>query len=185
MVQNSHVQITSALLEKFSHKSFIDGKPAGRKVFYLDLKDNEIKEGKINVLGTIKGYYSEKMENYLKKNIEGKFGEVAKKAIDYANGKIKQFEIDFGTVKSFFLYSILRSNLIVNSVNNGRSELQKILLPPITHEEILLHPEAAEGAFADCFVSIFINDSNVDLVIPKNCTYQVAYKSGNACVFCQ
>lgn len=183
MAQKSHIQITKALLKNFSHKSFIDGKPEGRKAFYLDLKDNQIKEEKINVLGTEEGYYSAEMENYLNKNVESKFGEIMKNALDYTNGKIGQFPINSVIIKTFFLYSILRSNYIFNKVNNDRSKLAKLLLPPISHEEILLHPEAAEGAFSDCFANIFFNDSTTDLVITKNCVYQVAYKSGNACAF--
>jgi len=183
MAQKSHIQITRALLKNFSHKSFINGKPEGRKAFYLDLKDNQIKEEKINILGTEEGYYSAEMENYLSKNVESKFGVIMRNAFDYTNGKIERFTIDSVIIKTFFLYSILRSNYIFNKVNNDRSALAKLLLPPISHEEILLHPEAAEGAFSDYFANIFFNDSTTDLVIPKNCVYQVAYKSGNACAF--
>ena len=68
MEVKSHVQMPKGLMKAFSHRT-----ENGRCVYYLDLKDMEIKEEKINALGAIEGYFDKNSELILDRLYESPF----------------------------------------------------------------------------------------------------------------
>lgn len=182
----SHIQINKAILKNFSHKclEYKNDKPCKYdKVFYLDFSDTEIKKEDIKELGTSFGYYSSDMETYLSK-IEGLFGDEMKKAKNYTKNKIDKLEIKFDPVIKFAAFLVLRSQYILDEVN--KPTIYTTLLnmfgknPIKPHEEILKHPEIAINYLKNRFiVNLFENMSDVELVTPKNCIYEMCYVENN------
>jgi len=167
---NSHIQITRALLDKFSHKT-----KEGRKVYFLDLTDNQIKEEKTRLLGAKLGYYSEDVERFLG-TIERGFGEATKRIIKSIQQNSDVFELtekDILYIKYFFHYMLIRSNYFLSIVREGRI-FAKIFNGFYTTNNIIRFTEDFEGSpFNQCYVNLLKNVSNTEFVIPKNCYYNM------------
>jgi len=185
---NSHIQIPKAILRNFSfreYKTNENGRIVKRDVVYfLDLNRQVIQKGNIKSLGTVEGYYSAEMENYLGTYVEGPLGSLMKDAKQFHQDKISKYEIDYNIIKNFARYAFLRSGLVLNKVNKPNAV--KSALGALgyntekTQEDLLKHPEALQGIFDNYDVNVFENNSAVDLVAPRNCIYDMRHdKSGN------
>jgi hypothetical protein len=167
----SHIQITKSLLGGFSHNS-----NEGRKVFYFDIQDKKIKEEKISKLGTEKGYYSGELEEYLNKNIESKIGDVAKRFKEFGKQKDGDLIItseDNVNIKRFFLYSLIRSSLIVRHAN--KASIIAPLLGGYKANDVIpfIINNKIDDPFENYFTNILLNESSVEFVIPRNCIYSL------------
>ena len=184
---NSHVQIPKAIMKNFSFKEIElneDNKPVKcDMVYYLDIKCQAVKTGNIKSLGTIEGYYSPDMEEFLGTRIEGPLGDLMKNAWRFYQDKISQYNINDNSVIDFAHYAFLRSKLVLNEVN--KPDIVKDFLQSVgyntekTQEDLLMHPEALNGIFDNYVVKVFENHSAVDLVVPRNCIYYMERTSGH------
>lgn len=168
---NSHIQITQAILKGFAHRS-----EDGYKVFYLDLSDNNIKEEKINKLGTELNYYDADVEKFLNDEVENKIGELIKQMKDFEKGKYVKFiftpEIHV-IIRRFFKYSFIRSTKIVK-IANKKSELASVLGLCTTNNIIKFVDDSILDPFYNSYDSdIIINSSKVEFVAPRNCFYSI------------
>jgi len=154
----SHIQISKSILKKYSHTT-----PDGKKVRYLDLSDNCIKESKINELDTALDYYSEEAENKLRDEAETPFGDIAKLLIEFQEKKIDEITLtkeDNNTILKFLNYAYLRSQHILKEANKYDN---------YTHDEIIM---GTQSNFFSGRMSHFIsNKTKLNFVIPKNCFY--------------
>ena len=171
---NSHIQITKAILKNFSrhHEEHRE-----KRIYYLDLKDGEIKTGNPKKVGVKKGYYSEKLENDLSKYVESDFITVVNKVREFARNKkqgmILQFS-DIDKIKQFFVYSILRSPYMLKEVNKKLLSCGIV----ISHENLIRTIQYDNELRRYCIeyvneyvVTICENKSNLNFVVPMNCFY--------------
>lgn len=186
----SHVQIPKTILEKFSFSEIEfneNNKPVPIDFVYcLDLDRKTIIKENIKTLNTIEGYYSSDMETFLS-IIEGQTGEIKKEAKRFYNDKISQYNIDQDMVKNFARFAFLRSKLALNEANKPTNVSYMLNLLGYntnkSHEDLLMHPEALQGAFDNYDVTVFENHSNVDLVVPRNCIYNSEFSCRNVVWF--
>jgi hypothetical protein len=179
---NSHIQITKALLRKFSHKTVETnefGTNTVDKVYYLDLTDNKIKEEKINILGTEKGYYSDEVERFLCDDVESKLGEIIKIASEFQRGKSNLFILSPKhkiNIVNFFRFCLIRNENLIKEVN--RNSVFSQLVGGYTKNYLLsnINLVDVELLFNGYFPNLLINTSNVELVIPRNCFYSAMVK---------
>ena len=183
---NSHVQIPKTILEEFSFREIEFNKnnqPVPIDFVYcLGLDCKAITKENIKTLNTIEGYYSSEMETFLS-IIEGQTGEIKKEAKRFYNNNISQYNINQDMVKNFARFAFLRSKLTLNEANRptNASYILNILgyNTNKSQEDLLMHPEALQGAFDNYDVTVFENHSKVDLVVPRNCIYNSEFICGN------
>ena len=183
---NSHVQIPKAILKNFSFRKIEfneNNKPIPiHFVYFLDLDSKTIKKENIKTLDTIEGYYSSDMETFLS-TVEGQTGELKKDARRFFEDKIPQYDIDHNMVKKFARFAFLRSKLALKEANRPTSVSYMLNLLGYntnkTQEDLLMHPEALQGAFDDYDATVFENHSKVDFVVPRNCIYNSKFNCGN------
>lgn len=176
MVENSHIQITKGILKGFAFKT-----DDGFKVHYLDMKDLEIKEAKIKLLGSKKFYYNESNEKYLG-GIETKFGEVATKIKNFEKNKIKHITLnknDLQDIKNFFEYTFIRSEKVLQEVNKY-SVVSKII-GDINHNlliDMTKENKKVLSYFNEFKINIIINKTTANFVVPRS-VYYVLKKASN------
>ncbi|MDD3041067.1 DUF4238 domain-containing protein [Bacteroides sp.] len=163
----SHTQIPKFLLKGFSHKT-----KDGQKVFYLDLDDLLVKEGKINQLGTVVGFYNKEIEDFLNKNVERPFADLLVEFNEYAKEKRKPLTIsrkDNDIIRRFMRYCLLRSDYFLAQVNT-QSKLS-FLVGGYTHNDVLAHVDffSSNDFLENYNATILINHSDIEFVTLKNC----------------
>ena len=168
MEVKSHVQMPKGLMKAFSHRT-----ENGRCVYYLDLKNMEIKEAKINELGTIKGWYDPMSEAILAQMYESPFIQATQKLREFSQGKLTTYtfspEVE-EVFKNFIKVSMLRCNSTRTSAE--KSSLTARFLPdafkglyiPVVHATI---PEF--DIFNGYRFNCLVNRSNLPFVAPRNC----------------
>ncbi|MCL2396792.1 MAG: hypothetical protein FWC93_01875 [Defluviitaleaceae bacterium] len=184
---NSHVQIPKSIMKNFSHlqieKNEKNQPVKMEYVYFLDLSDQTIKKESIKKLDTVFGYYSQDTEEFLRDYVEGPVGDLMKNARLFHQGKTSPLTFDVNAMKNYICYALLRSQLVLNEVNrpSATKELLEALghNSTITHEKILMHPEALAGAFDNFSANTFENNTDVEFVVPRNCTYYTHYRDGN------
>ncbi len=175
-VINSHILITRGLLKGFSFKE-----SDGEKVWYLDLKDNQIKKEKIKKLGTSQFYYDLNAEKTLS-SIENKFGNTIVKIRDFSNKKLNNIEIyyeDFKNIKEFFVYSIFRSEKNIKRIND--KSLTAVLQEISPNFIIDFIKYRGSNVFKNFKPNLIINKSNAEFVIPRNVIYEARNSSEKHC----
>lgn len=171
---NSHIQLPKFIMKNFSRKT-----RDGFKVFYLDLKDNSIKEEKIKRIGTEKDYFSPNIEKFLSDNIESNIGEVCKKLKEFRKGKRKEISISYKeeeSIKKFLKYSLIRSSRVIRTVNEA-SDISSLIGGYSANDMLsLVNFEKADNFFEDYRVDILENRTKVDFVISRNVFYSLMVK---------
>lgn len=116
---NSHVILPKSILDRFSHR-----KKEGDYVYYLDLNDKKIKEKKSRLLGTLKYYYTDKIEDELDRKFESKIGEVIKDIEDsiFKNHQRELTDLDYiKIIRDFFKITKLRDPQFLEHFNKDIS----------------------------------------------------------------
>lgn len=174
--RNSHIQVTQAIL-----RAFAESTSDGRQVWYMSLQDCTIQREKTRILGTAPNYYSDNTEDFLKREIEGKVGEVfklfrkfsrASSKANVASSISKQLGANQEIIKRFFVYSLLRSKRILERIKN-QSVYAQFIEGGITPDMVLSLPAPAFMYFADFRVSLCINKTQVEFLIPFSCVYTI------------
>lgn len=168
MEVKSHVQMPKGLMKAFSHRT-----EGGKCVYYLDLKDMEIKEGKIGKLGTIEGLYGPIGEAILDRLYESPFFHATQNIRKFSQGKIATYTFtpqDEAAFKSFIEMSMLRSNTTRASAESSSFTARffpsafKSLLIPVIHATL-----SDLDIFSGFRFNCLINRSSLPLVAPRNC----------------
>jgi hypothetical protein len=140
----------------------------------LDLKTNKITEEKINELGTIEDYFTEKAEDFLCKNIEQPFGRIAAKVKVFEKKKIQTLTInkeESEAILRFFHFAWIRSEKILSEINK-HSTVAQFLGDYKTEDLFILN----QNFFSKYKVNILLNRTDINFVLPKNCFFQVFSK---------
>ncbi len=167
--KNPHVQITRSLLRAFSERT-----EDGKQVWYLDFSDWQIKQAKINELGTKPFYYSQVMEDFLSKYVENKVGDLFAKLRGLSkSGNLNSFKLkdqDIKNIRIFFAYCLLRGDSIRASANK-HSVFAQFIEGGYTTENMLCIPHPAVDYFSHYNPVIFLNQTTTQLLIPYCCIY--------------
>jgi len=168
MEVKSHVQMPKGLMKAFSHST-----KDGKCVYYLDLKDMEIKEAKINELGTIKGLYDPKSEEILDHFYESPFFQATLNLKKFSSGQLEALVFTRDDEEAFdkFIKSlIVRSDLMREST---RSAPFSSMLRPNVFNALLIATLPATLPRIEFFngfrFNCLINNSDLSLVAPRNC----------------
>ena len=168
MEVKSHVQMPKGLMKAFSHPT-----KDGKCVYYLDLKDMEIKEAKINELGTIRGLYDPKSEEMLDHLYESPFFQVTQDIKKFYRGKSEVFSLTQENVKAlkdFLTISLMRSDA------TRELAASKSILASIFPESLYKYfVPAMQMALPNIplldglHINFLLNGSKLPLVAPRNC----------------
>jgi len=168
MEVKSHVQMPKGLMKAFSHST-----KDGKCVYFLDLKDMEIKEEKINVLGTIKGLYDSTSEAILDQLYESPFFQAAQNIRKFSRGKLPTYTFtpqDEAAFEKFIKMSMMRSTMSRDSAESSSftasvfPDAFNALIVPVMHVTLPKF-ELFNGYRFNCLV----NRSNLRFVAPRNC----------------
>ena len=176
MVENSHIQITKGILKGFAFKT-----EDGFKVHYLDMKDLEIKEEKIKLLGSKKFYYNDKNEKYLG-GIETKFGEVATKIKNFEKNKIKHITLnknDIQDIKNLYEYTFIRSEKELQKIN--KYYVKSKIIGNLNHNfliDMTKENKRILSYFNEFRINIMINKTSANFVVPRS-VYYILKKANN------
>lgn len=168
MEVKSHVQMPKGLMKAFSHRT-----ENGRCVYYLDLKDMEIKEEKINELGTKKGLYNPMSEAILDRFYESPFFEAIQNVKKFTEGK--QENLSFNQQEKEALLNFLKISIMRSNATRQKAEETSFVASifPNAYRAVLIptmHLVMNEISFLDGYhISILINRSRLRLVAPRNC----------------
>ncbi len=165
-----HIQIPRLLL-----RPFVDTIQDGKKVHYLDFQDFEIKEGKINDLGSEEKYYFEKMETFLAREIEGKVGEIFARLRKVSKRRSSEYQLtidDAATIRQFFIYTMLRGRAILKETKRHSTFAQFLRDKDLVHL-ILSNPDSAFNLFEQYSVNILFNKTDIGFLIPSCCIYSL------------
>lgn len=168
MEVKSHVQMPKGLMKAFSHRT-----KNGRCVYYLDLKDMEIKEAKINELGTVKGLYDPKSEDMLDHLYESPFFQVTQDIKKFNSGKSEVLSLtqeNEKALKDFLTISLMRSDA-TRELAASKSVLASIF-PESLYRYIVpaMHMALPNIPLLDgLHINVLINSSSLRLVAPRNC----------------
>lgn len=172
--QINHIQTPKSILKEFSKTEHIInnlGFPEKHNMVYQMNVNGEITKKDIKECNAEKGFYSQYKEAYLA-NIESLFGDVKSKILksDLSNAVVYSEE-ETEIVKAFFTISLSRSQ-------NFRAEILKesefaSLLYGNIDEFIMQHIEEDIDWFGDCTVSLIINRTKVNFVLPQKCWYKI------------
>lgn len=164
----SHVQMPKGLMKAFSHRT-----ENGRCVYYLDLKDMEIKEEKINELGTIKGLYDPTSEAILDRLYESPFFEAILNVKKFTDGKLETLSFnqrEEEALINFLKISIMRSNATRQKAE--KTSLVASIFPDVYKAALIptMHLVMDEIPLLNGYhINILINKSKLRLVAPRNC----------------
>ena len=169
---NSHIQLTQGLMRGFTSIELDKN-----HVFYLDLKDNQIKKEKIRILGSKDSYFDEKTEKFLGE-LETKFGDTCLKLKKMK--KVKNTflsEQDLINIREFVKYTFIRSPKTLEKVNDS-SIIAKTIWNISPNFLIDIQRREDQLRFLDNYnLEVLINSTNADFVIPSCVFYE--YKKSN------
>jgi len=168
MEVKSHVQMPKGLMKAFSHRT-----ENGRCVYYLDLKDMEIKEEKINVLGTIKGFFDSNSEAILDQLYESPFFHATQNIRKFLRDELVSYSFtqeDEDAFLNFLKVSLTRSKKIRGSMEN--KSIIASVLPEVFHAQVVptMHMVLSSTSILEgLHLNFLINKSALNLIAPRNC----------------
>lgn len=173
----SHIQVPRTVLKHFQYK--VNG-----KVYYLDLINNKIHSKGIGNLGTVSGYFSNEMEEYLSGEIEKPLGDLINRILITIPKRGKSIYINLPdsdrTVKKYISALLYRSKLADDEL--VKTSLVAHLFPDqYRHDSsVKISTGLNDGIlpeFNNYTFGILINHSSVHFVIPRNGVYTFPSKN--------
>ena len=173
---HSHIQIPKTIL-----KHFRDESDSEKKVWYLDVKTNQIGKKSASRLGTSKGYYSKDGESYWSKTIEDPIGKLNQQVLAFCAGEVRTTVFhpeDMEVVKRYIRAAMVRSEsafaamktVIANpekytkqQLNDALSVIGMTVVGEITNEL----------DFDKMVATILVNRTDRNFAVPRNCFYCV------------
>ena len=155
-------------MQAFSHST-----KNGKCVYYLDLKDMEIKEEKINALGTIKGLYDPTSEAILDRFYENPFFAAIQNVKKFTEGKLEN--LSFNQQEKEALINFLKISIMRSNATRQKAEETSYVASifPNAYKAVLIptmHLVMNEVPFLEGYhINILINKSRLRLVAPRNC----------------
>lgn len=168
MEVKSHVQMPKGLMKAFSHRT-----ENGRCVYYLDLKDMEIKEEKINALGAIEGYFDKNSELILDRLYESPFFQATQNIRKFSQDKLESFSLtqeDEDAFLSFLKIALTRSKKTRESMES--KSIIASVLPEVFSAQVVptMHYVLSTTSVLNGLrLNFLINKSKLRLVAPRNC----------------
>lgn len=174
MAVDSHIQIPKGVLKHFTDHS-------GR-VYYLDTKTEHIGLTAAKILGTEYGYYSDKHEQFLNKEIESplmKLGRKVRRLLDDESLTITLSKGEETVLKRYIATSISRSYLALNSMQKATGKYSQLLFSAQQkHDFISAFGATQNGSvyytFENHYLVVLINQTDVNWIVPRNCFYAVS-----------
>ena len=176
MTVDSHIQIPKGVLKHFADHT--------HRVYYLDTKTEHIGLAGAKKLGTEYGYYSDKHEQFLNKEIEN--------PLINLGGKVRQLLCDESLtltlsneeetiLKRYIAASIARSNLALNAMQKASGIYSQLMLSAQQKHDFISAFGATQNSivyktFESYFLVVLINRTDVNWVVPRNCFYTVSSK---------
>ncbi|MCR5809009.1 MAG: DUF4238 domain-containing protein [Clostridiales bacterium] len=179
MSVNSHIQITKFILKQFRSD---DG-----KVWHFDLEENRIRSCSSADLGTAYGYYSEKMETYLNKEIEKPFADYVAKIISFTKDSSKSLNLPIKVediCKRFVTAAAYRSKFTMDyTFCNSYNAF--LLSDQTNHDQTVFFGTQLDNGILPILQTykmlVIINESGREFVVPRNCFYIVS-SQGIQCI---
>lgn len=179
----SHIQINQSILDRFSNMKEIYTEGHRSLVGYVEffnLKDFTFGIEKVKDFGTKEDYYESDVEkDLLSTKIEGPFGNVCKKinkSFELSNFALTQKEKE--TIINYAFYSCRRSENGIDKVIDffAKHGIRK------TPSDVLRTELDLNKTFPYKTVSILVNESSEDFIIPFNCLIYVTLFGYKCCV---
>lgn len=169
---SSHIQMPKCVL-----KNFADEK---QTLYYYDFITKTIRYGRAATLNTEHGYYSQKVENYLRDNVEAPLGHVMAhiKRISI-NDKFSVSENFCDSVRTFVYALMSRGNGMLSSTENNSLFFQ-FYPSQAQHDYVVVQGiELAknQGLLDNWQITFLINNSNIPFVLPLQGFYQFGLRS--------
>ena len=175
MAIDSHTQLPKQILRHFRD-------PESGLVWYLNLTDGRIHRTSSWKLGTIAGYYSADMEQYLCKTVESNLGEFWADISDFANGKVNSvtvYESKEAVVKQYAKSLIARSDYLMKTFE-AKSLTATLCSSQENHDDLvrsLLNGNNKANRYIDQLqIAYLSNQTPQYFVVPKNGYYCVKSK---------
>lgn len=169
MAIDSHIQVPKGILKHFSESS-------GR-VFYLQVETGKIGLAGAGVLGTEHGYYSEKQESYLNKEIETPLTSLAAKVRLLLKDDKKTLALSASEetiLKKYVTAAMARSQLALDAFLTA-SVTVDLCTEQQNHDDLVYLATKGNNGVAkileDHFLVVLINKTEDNLVVPRNCFY--------------
>lgn len=171
---DSHIQIPNGIL-----KHFRDESTPQKKVWYLDLELCEISSESSRKLGTKRGYYSKGMEEYLNQKVESPitaFNSRIRKALNDGTQNVSVSEEEIYSFRIYIKSALSRSGLACSTY---RDECySSVLFGDQANHDILVQLGLTQTGPIDKIIesmdmTILVNCTARNLVVPRNCFYTV------------
>lgn len=174
MAVNSHIQIPRGVLKHFADHT--------QRVYYLDTKTEYMGLAGAKKLGTEYGYYSDKHEQFLNKEIENpliNLGAKVRKLLYDESLTITLSQEEESTLKRYIATSIARSNLALEAMHKASGKYSQLLLSTQQKHDFISGFGATQNnsvyqTFESYYLVVLINRTDVNWVVPRNCFYAVS-----------
>lgn len=183
MAINSHIQLPNSIL-----KYFRDESDSEKKVWYLDISSGSIMKAASNKIGTSKGYYSDFGENFWNRTVEDtlaklnhKFYKTYMQKENAEIGSLPMSQDDKDIIKKYIKAAMVRSSLAYKTMKQN-SFTAELFSEQENHDALSYFGMISTGE-VDCIldkldVAFLINQTDRDLVVPRNCYYEINKSSG-------
>lgn len=174
MTVDSHIQIPKGILKHFADHT--------HRVYYLDTKTEHIGLAGAKKLGTEYGYYSDKHEQFLNKEIENpliNLGAKVRRLLCDESLTITLSKEEEMILKRYIAASIARSNLALDAMHKASGKYSQLLLSTQQKHDFISGFGATRNnivyqTFESYYLVILINRTDVNWVVPRNCFYAVS-----------
>lgn len=174
MAVDSHIQIPKGVLKHFADHT--------HRVHYLDAKTGYIGLAGAKKLGTEYGYYSDKHEQFLNKEIENpliNLGAKVRRLLCDESLTLTLSKEEETILKRYIAASIARSNLALNAMQKASGIYSQLMLSAQQKHDFISAFGATQNSivyktFESYFLVVLINRTDVNWVVPRNCFYTVS-----------
>ena len=173
---HSHIQIPKTIL-----KHFRDESDSEKKVWYLDVKTNQIGKKPAGRLGASKGYYSKDGETYWSKTIEAPIGKLNQQVFAFCSGEVKTMVFrpnDMDVAKRYIQAAMVRSEsafaAMKTAVANQETYTDQQLHDALSLLGMTVVSEITNALdFDKMIATVLVNRTSRNFVVPRNCFYCV------------
>lgn len=180
---NSHIQLPNLIL-----KHFRDETDDTKKVWYLDISSGKIRQSAALKLGTSKGYYSGWGELFWNRAIENPLGELTHKICCFSDEKIADLKLttaDKRTAKRYIKAASIRSDIAYEAMKSS-SVTADFFSDQENHDSLSVFGMSLTGNLNQILdamdVTILLNQTDRNLVVPRNCYYGVSISGDGSIV---
>lgn len=174
MAVDSHIQIPKGVLKHFADHT--------HRGYYLDTKTEYIGLAGAKKLGTEYGYYSDKHEQFLNKEIENpliNLGAKVRRLLCDESLTITLSKEEEATLKRYIATSIARSNLALNAMQKASGKYAQMLLSTQQKHDFISAFGATQNSsvyqtLENYYLVVLINRTDVNWIVPRNCFYAVS-----------